>query len=64
MGFQSPHPSEAMADASPASDTTAQAPLSIPGGITFTPGPGPNADPHRVTFTPGDATHGTNGASS
>ena len=28
-------------------------PVSVPGAVTFTPGPGPNADPHRVTFTPG-----------
>jgi len=56
-------PADATAGASPASDATAEAPLSIPGGITFTPGPGPNADPHRVTFTPGNAAKAPNGAS-
>ena len=57
-------PAEVAAGAAPASEAPAEAPLSVPGGITFTPGPGPNADPHRVTFTPGDATHTTNGAGS
>jgi hypothetical protein len=45
-----------------ATSATSDAPLSLPGGITFTPGPGPNADPHRVTFTPASDSKAPNGA--